>query len=81
MRALLDKATKDFDTLAEGVTFVENTVPTQLRNMAKEAGASHVEVSLRRTDHTGPIREKIDDAIFLESALEFTAVGRPATAD
>ncbi|MCJ7550333.1 MAG: hydantoinase/oxoprolinase family protein [Anaerolineae bacterium] len=77
----LTESVKDFNTIADCVAFAEDIVPPLIRRVAEEAGANHVEVNLQRTDHTGPIREKIDDSIFLESVLEFTAVGRPATAE
>ena len=77
----LAESVKDFNTIADSVAFSEEIVPPLIRRVAEEAGANHVEVNLQRTDHTGPIREKIDDSIFLESVLEFTAVGRPATVE
>ncbi len=74
----LPESVRDFETLAASVAYVEDVVPGRLRTLAEEAGAQQVEVKLVRTDHTGPVGEKIDDEIFLESMLEFTAVGRPA---
>ncbi len=70
---------RDFDTLAEGVAYAEATVSPRLLMMAEEAGAQQVEVTVVRTDHSAPVREKIDDEIYLETSLGFTAVGRPAT--
>jgi N-methylhydantoinase A/oxoprolinase/acetone carboxylase beta subunit len=71
---------RDFETLAEGVAYAETRVAPRLRVMAEEAGAQQVEVTVIRTDHSAPVREKIDDEIFLETTLSFTAMGRPATA-
>lgn len=70
----------DVDTLEEGVAYAERVVPPHLRARAQEAGAQQVEMHVVRTDHTAPVHEKIDDEIFLETTLTFTAVGRPATA-
>jgi N-methylhydantoinase A/oxoprolinase/acetone carboxylase beta subunit len=70
---------RDFETLADGVAYAEAVVTPRLRALAEEAGAQQVEVTLLRTDHAAPVREKIDDEIFLETTLAFTAVGRPAT--
>ncbi|MBN1247879.1 MAG: hydantoinase/oxoprolinase family protein [Anaerolineae bacterium] len=77
----LPETVKDFTRLEDGIAFAEATVPSHLVAFAEAAGADHVEIHLARADHTGPIREKIEDSIFLESVLEFTAVGRPATAE
>jgi len=77
----LAESVRDFTTLADSVAFAEATVPPIIARLAEEAGAAHVETSAERTDQTGTIREKIDDALFLESVLEFTAVGRPAAAE
>ncbi len=74
----LPESVCDFETLAASVAYAEEVVPDRLRLLAEEAGARQVEVRLARVDHTGPVGEKIDDEIFLESVLEFTAVGRPA---
>ena len=75
------ESVRDFPTLADSVAFAEETVPPIIARLAEEAGAAHVETTTERTDQTGPIREKIDDAVFLESVLEFTAVGRPAAVE
>jgi N-methylhydantoinase A/oxoprolinase/acetone carboxylase beta subunit len=68
----------DCATLEEGVAYAEEVVPGRLRALAQKAGARQVEIQLTRTDHMGSVHEKIDEAIFLESVLTFTAVGRPA---
>jgi len=68
----------DFDTVADALAYAESTVPGLLVKLTQDAGADQVEVQLVREDRTGTLREKIDQSIFLESALTFTAVGRPA---
>lgn len=77
----LSETVKDFSQLEACVAYAEATIPSHVRALAEAAGAEHVEVQVARADHTGPIREKIEDSVFLESVLEFTAVGRPATAE
>jgi N-methylhydantoinase A/oxoprolinase/acetone carboxylase beta subunit len=74
----LDAGVRDFATLDEGVAYAEAVVPERLSALAEEAGARQVEVQCVRTDQTGPVHEKIDEAIFLETQLTFTAAGRPA---
>jgi N-methylhydantoinase A/oxoprolinase/acetone carboxylase beta subunit len=77
----LTETVRDFAALEACVAYAETTVPPRLRALTEAAGARHVEIHVTRSDHTGPIREKINDAVFLESVIEFTAVGRPATAE
>ena len=71
---------RDFDSVEACVGYAQQVIPPYVRKMAQEAGADHVEVHYVRDDRTAPVREKIDDSLYLESVLEFTAVGRPASA-
>ncbi|MGC9468381.1 MAG: hydantoinase/oxoprolinase N-terminal domain-containing protein [Anaerolineae bacterium] len=75
----INGGTKDFDSVDACVAYAEATVPERLRLLAEQAGARHVEIHSTRTDQTGPIREKVDEEIYLGSVLEYTATGRPAT--
>lgn len=75
----LTETIHDADTLDACVAYTESVVPEQLQRLAEEAGARQVEIQVARVDHTGPIREKRDESVFLESVLTFTAVGRPAS--
>jgi N-methylhydantoinase A/oxoprolinase/acetone carboxylase beta subunit len=70
----------DFSTLAGAVGYAERAVPPHLEALAREAGASQVEVQMVRRDLSAPIRGGWAEEIFLESELTFTAVGRPAIA-
>jgi N-methylhydantoinase A/oxoprolinase/acetone carboxylase beta subunit len=76
----LPENVRDFDTLREAIAYAEAVVPQRVGALAREAGAEQVEMHVTRTDHTGPVRDKIDDSIFLETVLTFSAAGRPATA-
>ncbi len=71
---------RDFDSVEACVGYAQQVIPPYVRKMAQEAGADQVEVHYVREDRTAPVREKIDDSLYLESVLEFTAVGRPASA-
>ncbi len=75
----LAETVRDFDTVLACVAYAKDAVPSRLRQLAEKAGAHHVDVQVVRTDHTAPIREKIDESVFLETELVFTAAGRPAT--
>jgi N-methylhydantoinase A/oxoprolinase/acetone carboxylase beta subunit len=75
----LDEGVRDFESVEAGIAYAHQVVPPRLREITLEAGARQVEIRAERTDHTGPIKEKINDSVFLESILTFTAVGRPAT--
>jgi N-methylhydantoinase A/oxoprolinase/acetone carboxylase beta subunit len=77
----LRETVKDFTQLEACVAYAEATLTPHVRALAEAAGARHVEVQFTRADQTGSIREKIEESVFLESVLEFTAVGRPATAE
>jgi N-methylhydantoinase A/oxoprolinase/acetone carboxylase beta subunit len=70
----------DFSTLAEAIGYAEQVVPAHLQALARQAGASQVEVKMARRDLSAPVRGGWAEEIFLESELTFTAVGRPAIA-
>jgi N-methylhydantoinase A/oxoprolinase/acetone carboxylase beta subunit len=70
----------DFPTLTEAIQYAEQAVPPHLRALAREAGATQVEVKMVRRDLSAPVRGGWAEEIFLESELTFTAVGRPAIA-
>jgi N-methylhydantoinase A/oxoprolinase/acetone carboxylase beta subunit len=70
----------DFPTLAESVAYAEATVPPHLEALARQAGAAQVEMKMARKDHTAPVKGGWGSEIFLNSELNFTAVGRPSLA-
>ncbi len=76
----INGAVKDFDTLEACIAYAENAIPPRLRALAEEAGAHQVEVQVTHDERTAPVGDKIDEEIFLEARLTFTAAGRPATA-
>jgi N-methylhydantoinase A/oxoprolinase/acetone carboxylase beta subunit len=71
---------RDFGTVEEGVAYARRTVPEQLKMLAREAGANHVEVRVRRVDRSAPVRSGWGERVYLETQLTFTAVGRPRPA-
>jgi N-methylhydantoinase A/oxoprolinase/acetone carboxylase beta subunit len=69
-----------FAKLTEAIRYAEHAVPPHLEALAREAGASQVEVKMIRRDLSAPIRGGWAEEIYLESELTFTAVGRPRIA-
>ena len=69
----------DFEDVEACITQANAIIPDQLVELAHQAGAEHVEVKIARSDHAVPVREQTGQMIFLETALTYTAVGRPAT--
>ena len=69
----------DFEDLEACIAQAHAVIPDQLAEMARQAGAEHVEVKMVRSDHTVPVREQTGQMVFLETELLYTAVGRPAT--
>jgi len=75
----------DFEDLDAAIAYASNAIPERLRRLAEAAGARQVEIQMTRADsaaHSGPPEdsgyETMQDDIFLESVLTFSAVGRPA---
>jgi N-methylhydantoinase A/oxoprolinase/acetone carboxylase beta subunit len=68
----------DYATLEEAVAYARQVVPDQLRTLARQAGADHVEVQMVRQDHVSPVAVDWGREIYLETELTFTAVGRPS---
>jgi hypothetical protein len=79
-RAHLYDGVHDFPTLTEAIYYAEQAVPPYLQALAREVGASQVEIKMVRRDLAAPIRGGWAEEIFLESELTFTAVGRPGIA-
>jgi N-methylhydantoinase A/oxoprolinase/acetone carboxylase beta subunit len=67
----------DFPTLTDSVRYAEETMTELAEEMARQAGADHVEVRTQRVDRTAPVR---GDRIYLSTEMTFTAVGRPGLA-
>ena len=80
IRVHLPDGVRDFATLAEAVTYTQQTMSSQLEQLARQAGADQVEVKIRREDRIAPIREALGGELYLGTELIFTAVGRPRIA-
>ena len=79
-RAHLPAGVRDFDTLTEALQHAQQVVMPYLETLARQAGATQMEIKMLRQDQTAPVRGGWGSEIFLETELTFTAVGRPALA-
>jgi len=79
-RAHLPNGIHDFETLDAAIAYARETIPPCLERQAREAGAAQIELTITQEDHTAPIVEGEGDAVFLETRLIFSAVGRPGMA-
>jgi N-methylhydantoinase A/oxoprolinase/acetone carboxylase beta subunit len=70
----------DFGSVEESVAYAHRTVPDQLRVLARQAGADHIEMRTDRVDECAPVRATWGKEIYLGTRLTFTAVGRPRPA-
>jgi N-methylhydantoinase A/oxoprolinase/acetone carboxylase beta subunit len=67
----------DAPTVEAAVGYARCTIPGQLAEMARQAGAEQVEVQMEREDRVAPVDAEWGRDVFVESELVFTAVGRP----
>lgn len=81
----LEENVVNFEDLDTAIAYASSVIPERLQRIAEEAGARQAEIQMTRADssaHGGPPSdsgyETMDDEIFLESVLTFSAVGRPA---
>jgi N-methylhydantoinase A/oxoprolinase/acetone carboxylase beta subunit len=79
-RLYLGEGVRDFSRLEEAVAHVHAVAPSVVSDMARQAGAEHIELQFARTDRTTPLEIEWGQEIFLETELTVTAVGRPALA-
>jgi N-methylhydantoinase A/oxoprolinase/acetone carboxylase beta subunit len=77
-RLHLPDSVRDFDSLEQAVAHGRRVLPARVEEMAREAGAEHIEVREERIDHAVPLQEEWGQEVYLETDLTFTAVGRPA---
>ncbi len=69
----------DFSDVEACIAQAHAVIPQKLAELAREAGAEHVEVKMHQSDHAVPVGEQVGQMVFIETELEYTAVGRPAT--
>ena len=79
-RLHLPDGVRDFSSVEESVAYAHRVVPDQLRVLARQAGADHVEMRTDRVDERAPVRATWGQEIYLGTQLTFTAVGRPRSA-
>jgi len=77
-RLHLPDGVRDFGTVEESVAYARQVVPDQLKALARQAGADHVEIQISRVDQSAPVQAAWGQPIYLGTQLTFTAVGRPA---
>lgn len=70
----------DFNEVEAAVRHAEQVMAEHLTALAQDAGAEHVELSFTREDIRVPLNGSPDKDLFLGSALQFTAAGRPRPA-
>jgi len=70
----------DFATLEESVAYAQQVIPTQLKALARQAGAEQIEVQTTRVDQNVPVAAGWGQYVYLGTELTFTAVGRPSPA-
>lgn len=76
-RLYLPGGNHDFEMLDEAVAYAQAIVPELATQLAQQAGAEHIEVTLTRDDRAVAPQEGEGQAVFLETRLTFDAVGRP----
>jgi len=79
-RLHLPDGVRDFSTVEEGVAYAQKVVPVQLKALARQAGASQVEVQMIRVDREASVVAGWEQQVYLGTELTFTAVGRPSPA-
>jgi N-methylhydantoinase A/oxoprolinase/acetone carboxylase beta subunit len=79
-RVHLPDQIKDFLNLADAVAYAEQHGRELARNGAIQSGAMEVRVQVERKDLSAPVAEGWGDSLYLQTAMEITAVGRPRLA-
>ena len=77
-RLYLHDGVCDFSTVEEAVARAREVVPDQLKALARQAGADHVEVQMARRDRNVGVGGGWQQMVYLGTELTFTAVGRPS---
>jgi N-methylhydantoinase A/oxoprolinase/acetone carboxylase beta subunit len=77
-RVHISDGVHDFASLQEAGAYVEKVIPPRVVSMAREAGASHIEVQIEREDRTTPLEVEWGQEVYLETVFTIRAVGRPA---
>jgi N-methylhydantoinase A/oxoprolinase/acetone carboxylase beta subunit len=80
LRVHLPDGVSDFDSLGDAVRHAEDRVYPLVEEMARQAGAEHIEVHMARRDHRAPTARGGGEEVYLGTELTFTAAGRPSLA-
>ncbi len=80
LRVHLPEGIRDFHDLEEAVRYTEAQMKPRMKNLARQAGATQVEVQMARQDRDVLVSAGWADQIYLGTELVFTAVGRPSPA-
>jgi N-methylhydantoinase A/oxoprolinase/acetone carboxylase beta subunit len=79
-RVYLPDGYHDFNELEAAVAEAQTTMLPLVSELARAAGANHIEAHLTRRDDYAPIAGS-DDRIYLGTELRFIASGRPTVAE
>lgn len=77
-RLHLSDGVHDFKSVQDFVIYAQQVIPEQLRAVAREVGAEHIDVQMDREDRVAPVPIGWGREVYVETELNFTAVGRPA---
>jgi hypothetical protein len=78
VRLLSPHSPRDFSNIEEAVEYAMGHMTPLAEDMARQAGAKHVQVQVIRKEKKA--RAKGNKEVFLETELTFIALGRPAMA-
>ena len=78
IRLHLPEGTSDYGTIREAVEYARERVPVQLKDLARQAGANHVEIRVDQVDRTAPVGTGREETAIVETLITFTAIGRPS---
>jgi N-methylhydantoinase A/oxoprolinase/acetone carboxylase beta subunit len=79
-RAFLPHGVEDFRMLEPAVARAQEVAVAHVEQLARDAGADHIEVHVERIDHTAPVQEDWGHDVYVETELLCSAVGRPGLA-
>jgi N-methylhydantoinase A/oxoprolinase/acetone carboxylase beta subunit len=80
VRLHLPEAVRDFDDVEGAVRYAQTQMTPWMQELARQAGASHIEVQMSRQDTNVQVKAGWGDEIYLGTELIFTAAGRPSPA-
>jgi N-methylhydantoinase A/oxoprolinase/acetone carboxylase beta subunit len=80
LRLHLIDGVRDFAVLEEAVRHAQDVTFPLVEDMARQAGADHIELRMERHDQRAPTAHGQGEEVYLGTELVFTAAGRPSMA-